>query len=82
MGGKGYSEKNVVAKLIKIYVLHHPFCTLRDMSNFLEHNEFGISLSCTPQKIKTIIIEFNSKNYFWFNIEKQDCSPCRYVVRE
>ena len=82
MNGKGYGKKNVIAKLIKAYVLHHPFCTIMDISNFLETNEFGINLACTPRKVRSIIIEFNQKNYYWFNIVKEKENPCRYVVRE
>ena len=78
----GYSNKNVIAKLVKSYILQNPGATLREVSNFLEDNDFGINISCTPYKLYGIIVEFNEENYRWFDIEKKDCNPCKFYCKK
>lgn len=81
---KQYSERNVIAKLIKVYVLYNPYCTARDISQFLESEKFGIVSNVTAGDVSNIIRDFNNKGYGWFDllrIEKKGL-PSRYMVRE
>lgn len=78
---RSFDERNVLAKLIKMYVMFNPFCTARDISVFLSDNQFGI-VEVTPLTVSKIITDFNAKGYHWFDLLKVREQPCRYVVRE
>ena len=81
---KSYNERNVIAKLIKMYVLYNPYCTAKDIALFLESEKFGIASNLTSTHISMIIRDFNDGRYDWFDllrIEKTNNSS-RYVVRE
>ena len=81
---KQYDERNVIAKLIKMYVLYNPYCTARDITLFLESEKFGIVSKLTAVDVSHIIKDFNNGRYSWFDllrIEKKG-SPSRYMVRE
>ena len=80
-----YCESNVLAKLIKAYILHNPYCTARDISRFLMDNRFGLGCDNTPHQIRSVIRKFNSvSDYRWFRVErvKVNGKPCRYVIKE
>lgn len=74
-------------KLIKMYVLHHPNCTARQISEYFIAHKFGIRIEYNTQQIVLLIKKYskhNTNSYHWFNVEEIHTGnrSKRYIVRE
>ena len=79
-------EDVIIAKLIKMYVLHHPKCTARDISDYIDKHNFGIRRSPNAREISGIINNYNNiRDSSWFNIEianKYRNGVKKYIIRD
>lgn len=81
------NEDLLMAKMIKLYVMHHPNCTAKQISVFFSENKFGIKTNYTAREISKLIKVYNKTPqnvYKWFNIEviHEKGKSLRYVVKK
>lgn len=76
-------EETIILKLIKMYLLHHPLSTARQISDYLNMKNFGLKKQTTAHDIATYIRWYRnmpSHAYKWFKIEvvKTPGEPVKY----
>ena len=81
------SSDVIMLKLIKMYVLTHPQCTAKQISDFFICHKFGVRKEYTAQAItKLIDVTMNSKSTqrpSWFKIEYiYDNGRKKYIAKE
>lgn len=81
--GRKYDERNVVAKLILIYVFYNPNCTAKEISVFLKNMGFGLGDNISSTYIGAVIRDYNfNKRCGWFNIiVDNEKDPFKYRIR-
>lgn len=77
-------EDVIIAKLVKMYILHHPKCTAKDISEYINTHNFGIRRVPNSREIAAIITNYNSAfNCKWFCVDvanKNVNSTKKYII--
>lgn len=81
-------DKQIVARLIKMYIMNHQGCKSNDISRFLASHKFGLKQGYTAHQIAQLIKMFLDKHndgYAWFRnsvyIEKKYGKNNVYFVK-
>ena len=69
----------VMLKLIKEYILQHPYSTARDISSHFATHSFGIKTDYTAREISRLITS-NSSNWFNVKVISKTGKAKQYVV--
>ena len=79
-------EDVIIAKLIKMYILHHPKCTAKDISEYINTHDFGIRSMPNAREVAGIITNYNAAfSCKWFNVcavNKNMNGIKKYVIKE
>lgn len=63
-------ERTCIAKLVKAYILHHPYCTAKQISEWLISNDFGLSQNYSSLQISVLIRSYKDDKHYhlykWF----------------
>lgn len=73
------TEKAVLAKIIKLYISTHPYCTASEIAYAIDIAKIGIS-NITTKKVSTHIKTYNNR---WFRIKTiRNGRSIKYKVEE
>lgn len=80
MTGRKYGHNSVLAKIIKLYISTHPYCTASEIAYAIDRAKIGIN-NITTNKVSNHIKTYN--NAKWFRIKTiRNGRSIKYKVKE